>query len=76
MKTTPNKIEKWIDSQPEFKGISHMEAMRQLLDRHKTPFMVGCQIPVYENAVRTWIKERGWQYANGQWIAPKMECAS
>lgn len=73
MKTTPDKIGKWIDSQPEFRGLSHIEAMKRLLEKHKTPFVVGCQIPVYEHAVRRWIKARGWEYINGRWVAPQME---
>lgn len=70
MKTTPRKIDKWIDEQPEFTGIPKMEAMKRLMSIHGTPYFVACAIGVYEHAVRRWIKERGWEFARGQWIAP------
>lgn len=73
MRTVPNKIEKWINKQPEFEGLTPIEAMTLLMARHSTPYFVACAIGVYEHAVRKWIKERGWAFDGKRWIAPDLE---
>lgn len=71
MQKTRYKIDTWIESQPEYNGISKIDAMRRLMSHHGTPYFVACAIGVYEHAVRKWIKDRGWRHDGKAWIAPE-----
>ena len=51
---------------------SHEEVIPRLMQSLKTPFKVAVEIGVYPNSVREFLIQRGWEYIDGTWVAPKV----